>query len=520
LKPIARSAGSGKRPNRGGTVKKKPSPPRHIFVIQKHKTKRLHYDLRLEAGGVLKSWAVPKGPSTDPASRCLAARTEDYPIEYADFEGIIPEGEYGAGSVLIWDKGTYENLTSSHAHRANKGKEIPIEKGIAEGHISFRLNGKRLKGAFALTRIRRDEWGKEDWILVKIREETKKARVNEKTLKDAMERLKQAPQPKWVKPMLATLMDKKKIPGAGWFFEPKLDGERCLAFKKNGRVALYSRNRLNINGNYPELVEAMESQGADNFIADGEIVAPDEKGIPSFLRIQPRMQIRSPIEARATGIEVFFYLFDLLYFDGYDLTRLALIHRKGMLRQIFSFSGHLRYLEHETGGGKKYYEDMCRKGYEGILAKRAESRYIQARTKDWLKFRCMNEQEFIICGYTDPGGSRTGFGALLIGYYEKGKGPTGPLRLLYAGKVGTGYDEFTLSTLSREFKKLVQETPPYDDYPANKLIPRARVHWLRPELVCDVEFTEWTPDGLLRHPSFKGLRRDKKPAEVTRERPA
>lgn len=539
---------------------KKKTPARPRFVIQKHKATRLHYDFRLEAGGVLKSWAVPKGPSLDPRKKRLAARTEDHPVEYAGFEGIIPEGEYGAGSVIIWDKGTYENLTT------HKRKEVPIGEGIEKGHISFRLEGTRLKGAFALTRIRKDEWGKEDWILVKIREDEetpdtepveaypesvksgktveeiaagKRQRiwhgkkgglapkekglappeVSEEALREARAKLRKNPQPKWVAPMLATLMNENNIPKWGWLFEPKLDGERCLARKSGGEVVLYSRNRKDLNGNYPELVEALRAQAADNFIADGEIVAFGEKGLPSFSKLQPRMQIRDPVAARRTGVEVFFYLFDLVYFDGYDLTRLELEYRKEMLRQVVSFSDKVRFLEHEAEGGREYFKKMCGRGYEGIMAKRAGSRYIEGRTrgegrtKEWQKFKCMNEQEFIICGYTEPGGSRTGFGSLLLGYYEGGK-------LVYAGKVGTGYDEFTLKTLLSEMKKLERKTPPYNDYATNKLIPRAEVHWLRPELVCEVAFSEWTPDGLLRHPSFKGLRRDKKPAEVRRERPA
>jgi len=334
----------------------------------------------------------------------------------------------------------------------------------------------------------------------------------EEALKEALAKLKQAPQPKWVSPMLAMLMEKEKIPSKGWLFEPKLDGERCLAMKRKGSVILFSRNRKELNGNYPELVEAILAQPADNFIGDGEVVAFD-KGLPSFSRLQPRMQIRDPVASLRTGIEVFLYLFDLIYFDGYDLGRLELRYRKGMLRQIFSFGGKVRFLDHVEEDGRGYFKKMCREGYEGIIAKRAGSRYTGGRTREWRKFKCTNEQEFVICGYTEPGGSRIGFGSLLLGYYEGGK-------LVYAGKVGTGYDEFTLKNLSGQMEKLEEKVPPYQDYASNKLIPRTGVHWLRPELVCEVAFSEWTPEGLLRHPSFKGLRADKTPREVTRERPA
>lgn len=549
LKTYKKKRDFRKTPEPAGIKKEKTGRKGPIFVIQKHDATRLHYDFRLEAGGVLKSWAVPKGPSLDPEEKRLAVRTEDHPFEYAEFEGIIPEGEYGAGPVLIWDKGTFENITG------HKGKTIPLEEGIEKGHISFILYGKKLKGAFALTRIRKDKWGKEDWILVKMRDEYAKENgkpveeefpgsvktgkkiediargageriwhsnraekeipgpeVDQQEFQKAIAKLRKSPQPEWISPMLATLSEEKNIPSGDWLFEPKLDGERCLIFKKNGKVKLSSRNRKDLNGHYPELVDAFKEQNADNFIADGEIVA-FENGLPSFSKLQPRMQLKDPEEELRSGIEVFYYLFDLVYFDGYDITRLELRYRKKILSQILSWGGLLGYLSDVSGNGRNYYEDTCKQGYEGTIGKRAASPYIRGRTREWLKFKCFKEQEFVICGWTSPEGGRIGFGALVLGYYEKGK-------LEYAGKVGTGFTDYMLKTLSEKFKGLEQKQPPFPDYKKNRLIPRTGAHWLRPELVAEVAFSEWTPEGLLRHPSFKGLREDKSAAEVIREKPS
>ncbi|MDA8387281.1 MAG: non-homologous end-joining DNA ligase [Nitrospiraceae bacterium] len=325
-------------------------------------------------------------------------------------------------------------------------------------------------------------------------------------------KMKEAPQPDSMRPMLAvTARPGAGLPAGGWIFEPKLDGQRCLAFRRGGRARLVSRNGKNINGNYPELLRAVLAQPARDFIVDGEIVA-FKGSLPSFAALQPRMQIADPVKALLSGIEVFYYLFDLLYFEGHDLTALPLSLRKAMLGRVIYFTGPLR--ETPWGeNGRTVLDRECRKGGDGAMAKRAGSVYVRKRSADWLKFKCASRQEFVIGGYTDPAAARGGlFGALLVGYYRAG-------RLLYAGRVGTGFDFLTRKDLMERLRPLGQDAPPFA---APGEIPGKGVHWVRPELVCEVRFREWTKDGLLRrgllrHPSFKGLRFDKRPREVRKE---
>jgi DNA ligase D-like protein (predicted ligase) len=299
--------------------------------------------------------------------------------------------------------------------------------------------------------------------------------------------------------MLATLSERPFF-APGWVYEPKLDGERCIAFRSGGReVRLMSRNRKELNGNYPD------------FIVDGEVVAL-ENGRPSFSKLQPRMQTRDPDKAMRSGVPVYYYLFDLLYYEGHSLMALPLSLRKEVLKNTFSFQDPIRYTSHvEAEEAEKYLAGLCAGGWEGVIAKKADGPYLEKRSRDWLKFKCGKEQEFIILGYTDPSGARTGFGALLIGYYKDGK-------LLYAGKVGTGYDEHTLKTLGATLEEMRIEGSPPALQP-HKEIPHRGVHWVEPSLIAQVAFSEWTPDGLLRHPRFKGLRRDKFPREVGLEKP-
>lgn len=326
--------------------------------------------------------------------------------------------------------------------------------------------------------------------------------------------IRRGPQPVYIVPMMARLAGKNgeetPFPGEGWIFEPKLDGEICVAFRKGGAVRLISRSRKNLNSNYPELVSALQNQPAGDFIVDGEIAAL-EGGLPSFEKLQPRMQIRDPLEALNTGIDVFYYLFDLLYLEGSDLTGLELIYRKRMLEYVMSYTDPIRYTAHKEEGGREFFKEACSGGWEGIIAKRAASRYVQKRSRDWLKFKCLNEQEFVICGFTGPGGARKGFfGALLLGYYRGGS-------LVYAGRVGTGFNEYMLKSLGERLSRLERKTSP-----VNENLPEGaalrNVHWVDPELVCQAAFSQWTKDGVLRQPRFKGLRRDKRPSEVVRER--
>ena len=313
-------------------------------------------------------------------------------------------------------------------------------------------------------------------------------------------------QPSWAAPMLATLTE-RRFSDPGWIYERKLDGERCLAFRQVGLVRLMSRNQLRIDNHYPEVAEALMTQEPSDFILDGEIVA-FEGNRPSFARLQRRMQLRDPEAARRSGVVVYFYLFDVLHVQGLDVTAVELRHRKAILRHLLSYVDPLRFTTHRNRDGEAYWREACGKGWEGVIAKRADSVYVHRRSPNWLKFKCVNEQEFVIGGYTDPKGSRAGFGALLIGYYEGD-------RLVYAGKVGTGFDGSLLSSLSRELARLERKDPPLDD----GVIPRKGVHWVHPEVVGQIGFSEWTRDGQLRHPRFMGLREDKPARDVVRERP-
>ncbi len=306
--------------------------------------------------------------------------------------------------------------------------------------------------------------------------------------------------------MLATLVD-EPFSRENWIFEPKLDGERCLIFCNHKNPHLLSRNRKVLNETYPELVEPLTSQARASYIADGEIVA-FRGDVTSFSELQRRMQLRDPDEARRVGVEVFYYLFDLLYLNGYDLREVPLVHRKGLLKKAFEFRDPLRYAQHRERDGEAYYAEACRKGLEGVIAKRADSIYVSGRSREWLKFKCWEEQEFVIVGFTDPKGARVGFGALLLGYYEGS-------RLHYAGKVGTGFDTGLLMGLGKKLSALkIKHSLFAEEIKAGK-----GVHWVRPKLVAQVSFTEWTRDGRLRHPRFLGIRRDKDPHEVVRERP-
>jgi bifunctional non-homologous end joining protein LigD len=304
--------------------------------------------------------------------------------------------------------------------------------------------------------------------------------------------------------MLATLTY-RRFSDPNWLFELKFDGERCLAFRRGSSVRLFSRNRKPLNNTYPEIADAIASQTRDNFVVDGEIVAFDGN-VTSFSRLQRRMQITDPIAARMTGVEVFYYIFDVPYLAGYDTTAVGLRYRKALLEQALSFSDPLRFTTHRDTEGEAAYQEACARGWEGVIAKRADSPYVQRRSTDWLKFKCVNRQEFVIGGFTDPHGSRVGFGALLVGYYEDGD-------LRYAGKVGTGYDTLTLIELGARLRELETRTSPFAEQVREK-----DAHWVRPELVAEIGFTEWTNDGKLRHPRFLGLRNDKPARSVVRER--
>ena len=322
-------------------------------------------------------------------------------------------------------------------------------------------------------------------------------------LQELKDSLKKVAQPDWISPMLATLTE-ERFSRDGWIYEPKLDGERCLAFKEGGKVKLLSRNQLVLNGSYPDLVKAFEQQQTDNYIVDGEIVAV-KGGVTSFEMLQGRMQSKNVGKELIKDVPVYYYLFDIVFFDGYDLRDISLRYRKEFLSRAIIFKDPLRFTPHIEREGISYYRQACRKGWEGVIAKRYDSLYVPRRSKDWLKFKCISEQELVIGGFTEPQGSRSTFGALLVGYYDNGI-------LVYAGKVGTGYSEDTLRTLGAELAALEQV-----DSPFSEVINGEGIHWVKPRLVAQVGFSQWTQYGMLRHPRFLGLRRDKAAKDVVRE---
>ena len=321
--------------------------------------------------------------------------------------------------------------------------------------------------------------------------------------------------PGWLEPELATLT-KDRFSDPAWLYERKLDGERCLAYRSGDEVLLMTRNRQDVSRTYPEVRDVLAAQATPEFVCDGEVVA-FEGAATRFSRLQQRLGVRDPGAELIRQVPVFYYVFDLLYADGRDVRPEPLRERKKLLRQVLSFGDPLRYTEHRDRDGEEYFEQACRLGWEGLIAKRADAPYRSGRTRDWLKFKCENSQEFLIGGYTDPQGSRTHFGALLLGYY------TGASQLAYAGKVGTGFSEATLASLGRALGELERGDPPFDrslmPRSGSSGLPRSGVHWVEPKLVAQIGFTEWTEAGQLRHPRYLGLRRDKDPASVVRETP-
>ncbi|HKH82829.1 MAG TPA: non-homologous end-joining DNA ligase [Gemmatimonadales bacterium] len=326
------------------------------------------------------------------------------------------------------------------------------------------------------------------------------------------ERLRRRAMPTWISPMLATLTE--ELPREGkWIYEPKLDGVRALIYVSRGTVRMYSRNQKPLNAAYPELVEALSSGVRGEAVLDGEVVAFDEeRGVTSFGRLQQRMQLRDPVRARRSQVSVYLYLFDCMYYEGIDLTNLQLLERKSVLKDVVSYDDTLRLTAFKTSGAPAMLRKACAREEEGIMAKRADSRYVSARTPDWLKIKCLRRQELVIGGYTAPQGSRERLGALLVGYYE-GRAQTSGAVLRYAGKVGTGYTRKTLELLHEQLTPLHRATSPFADGPR----PSADVQWVTPKLVAEIGFSEWTSAGLLRHPRFLGLRGDKSAQEVRRE---
>jgi bifunctional non-homologous end joining protein LigD len=608
--------------------------------MQKHQASHLHYDFRLEMEGVLKSWAVPKGPSLDPGDKRLAMMVEDHPVSYFDFEGIIPPGNYGAGTVMVWDVGKWEPLGDA-------------SEMLKKGDLKFRLDGKKLKGEFVLARMRSRRPGSKgnEWLLIKKRddgakpgfdvdkldysvltkrslaeiagdagsaewESNRKKKVKDAWLVEALARRKkrtqtaedaegavgsrgksknkskskaatqttedaenaegsrgksktksktknvrasslarkaslrtsskkkssessassvvrgskgpnisaipgarQAPMPRRITPMLATLVD-EPFDDAEWLFEVKWDGYRALAYIEDGATRLVSRNQNDLTGEFPELRDMAKHFRAENAIADGEIVALDAQGRPSFSLMQQRTGFREPGRRSAkknTGLPIQFYAFDLLYLDGYDLMRVELEERKQLLASILTKGPAVSYSEHHVADGKTLYQAAARLGLEGIVAKRRRSCYHQKRTREWLKVKITRRQECVIGGYTEPRGSREHFGSVVLGLYDDAG------RLIHVGQAGSGFDHRSHADMWKRLQELRTDKNPFH----GKVDATRRAYWVKPELVAEIKFGEWTHEtdggGLkMRVPIFQGLRFDKSPRECVfeKEKPA
>jgi bifunctional non-homologous end joining protein LigD len=505
-----------------GRRRKTGKSPAGLYCIQKHAASRLHYDLRLELDGVLVSWAVPKGPSLDPGNKRLAVHVEDHPVEYGGFEGTIPKGEYGGGTVMLWDTGTWEPAGDPRA-------------GLEKGELKFRVEGERLRGSWVLVHTGGRRGRPEDeWLLIKERDEEAHAgepdpwgagdlsvstgRTMDEIAAGAPGRpgagetkdRKSRPRvPDTVPLTLATLVESPPE-GDGWVHEIKYDGYRIAARAGGGDARLYSRNGLDWTERFPEVAAALRTLPASGTWLDGEVVVFDERGVSDFGRLQRHLK-----DGRAGDLT--YVVFDLLFQDGEDLRELPLSERKRRLRWLLGRGGKalrevVRYGDHIDGRGAAVYEEACLQELEGLVSKRAGDPYAGRRTRSWLKSKCAHSQEFVVGGFTEPAGSRAGLGALLMGVYDE----EGALR--FAGRVGTGFDERTLKRLRSRLDALEQSAAPFADPPRGA---QARgVHWTAPELVAEVRFSEWTGDGRLRHPVYQGLREDKRAAEVRREREA
>jgi len=533
-----------------------PAGPTLRFVVQKHAASHLHYDFRLELDGVLKSWAIPKGPSLDPSLKRLAMMVEDHPYDYRTFEGTIPKGNYGAGEVIVWDEGIYHAPGLSHGPES----EEKLRAGLQKGDLKFVLDGHKLKGEFALVRIKSDKGN--SWLLIKKKDQWATSEdvtrddssvLSEATLGDVrrggepvatsgassssgphtaspaapttaatsvapVHRAAPAadlppaastdvgrsghpdPMPRDVKPMLATLVE-EPFDGPEWVFEIKQDGYRAIAELRQGVVQLYSRNNLSFNRKFPSIAHSLQSLRADA-VLDGEVVALDDQGRSYFQLLQNHL--------RSGQGSITYFAFDLLYLNGKDLRSLPLVQRKELLRDMLPQLPELRYNDHIPEAGSDFFELARQNNLEGIVAKRADSTYQTGRrSRDWLKIKIRQQQEAIICGFTEPRGSRKLFGSLVLGAYENNE-------LIHIGFSGGGFDDKLLREISAKLQELAQPDSPF----GTKVKADMPITWVKPVLVCEVSFSEWTDERLMRQPVFLGLREDKDPEAVIRELPA
>jgi bifunctional non-homologous end joining protein LigD len=534
-----------------------------FFCVQRHDATRLHYDFRLEIDGVLKSWAVPKGPSLDPGVKHLAAKVEDHPLDYGEFEGTIPAGNYGAGSVMLWDRGTFEVL----------GEMPPLDQ-LARGDLKFRLHGEKLNGEYAIVLMKGRGKGNE-WLLIKKRDEFaiagwdveehawsvlsgrtqqeiaqnmparksrrktagaadrvwSSSRPAKKTARStaapakasakkpaAKKKLKidlaaipgalPAEMPSSIEPMKSTLADRPPT-GDDWLFEVKWDGVRAIAYIDREEVRLQSRSGLRCERQYPELAVIPHQVAGTRAVLDGEIAVLDPKGVSRFHLIQPRIANSDPntIAHLVRSTPVVYFAFDLLYLDGYDLRRVTLARRRELLEQVITPARVLRISDAFAGAGEAMLEAARENDLEGVLAKHASSCYESRRSREWLKIKIVGEQEFVIGGFTEPQGDRDYFGALVLGVWEGDA-------LRWVGNVGTGFDQKTLQSLHERLKQLVVRKCPFAERPK----PDRGMTWVKPELVCQVKFANWTQENRLRAPVYQGLRQDLPPGTVAREK--
>ncbi len=496
-----------------------------LFVVHQHAARRLHFDLRLEMEGVLRSWAVPKGPSYDNGEKRLAVHVEDHPLEYGDFEGIIPAGNYGAGAVIVWDRGEWVPV------------EDPLE-GLKNGKLLFDLKGYKLRGRWTLVKIKKSE---KDWLLIKERdawatkepeplppesvlsgltvEELGAGQDRGEAIRRELARLA-APRkrldPPAVELMLAETSE-RPFSRKEWLFEPKLDGYRVLAARGGAEPRLLTRNGNDCAGAFPEVVRALAALPFDRLVLDGEVVALDPQGRPSFQLLQGRARLRRPIDVRhaAVNAPVTYFAFDLLGFEDFDLRPLPLNERKALLRLVLPPVGPLRYLEHVEEEGEALYHEAERLGLEGVVAKKAASPYRGGRSPVWLKVRSRRTGDFVVVGFTAPKGSRGGFGALHLADYVDGS-------LVYAGRAGSGFSDQQLAEVRSTLEAQVRPDPPCSgplpggQLPPGPLPKEKETTWVEPTMVCEVEYSEWTDEGLLRQPVFLRFREDKRPEECVR----
>ncbi|MBI4902027.1 MAG: DNA ligase D [Acidobacteria bacterium] len=482
------------------------------FCLQRHRARRLHFDLRIEVSGTMKSWAVPEGPSLDPNQKRLAVHVEDHPMEYATFEGVIPEGNYGAGSMMLWDHGEYEVIGEPSA-----------EGQMARGDFKFRLHGKKVRGDFVLVRTKRNNGA--DWLWIKKKDEfadeawnpdlhprsVKTGRTQEEIaarVETGIENITgvvEAPMPAVLSPMMAFAASQPPA-DPGWLVEVKWDGVRALCFLEHGALRMISRKGNAMDRQYPEMSELIGCLDAESAIVDAEIVALDERGLPSFGLLQRRMHVGDVSHAAllARTVPVTMYVFDLLYLDGFDLRRAAIENRKRMLAAVFTPTARVRLSDHFVDQGKQLFQLARQSGLEGIVAKRLGSPYESKRSGSWVKVKVTEQQEFVICGYSP--GERDYFGSLILGLYEGGE-------LVYVGNVGSGFTQETLAMVGVKLSGLVTGEMPF----AAKPVMPGEAVWARPELVCEVKYSSWTHEKHLRAPVFLGLRDDVLPRECVLE---